>query len=117
VSLLYNPTARLVWAAGSAAVTAACVAADWRLREQTGSSFMAPSVVALDLSIVLGAVLGVAGSLWERYLFRHQREFLLAFHRAPLGERLRWVYQRRNLLLNGWCGPTTHRGGFSDNAS
>jgi hypothetical protein len=40
--------------------------------------------------------------LWEGYLLRNRREFLLAFHGAPFSERLKWKYQGRNLLLNGW---------------
>jgi hypothetical protein len=63
---------------------------------------MAPTPVALYQSIGLGAVLGLAGLLWERYMFGRQREFLLAFNRDSLRERLRWKYQRKNLLLSGW---------------
>ncbi len=67
-----------------------------------GQASLAPSAAALGLSVGLGAALGAAAALWERYLLRSWRGFLLAFHRAPLGERLRWRYQKTNLLLSGW---------------
>ena len=46
--------------------------------------------------------LGLVAMLWDWYKLRTRREFLLAFHHASLRERLRWKYQRPNLLLNGW---------------
>jgi hypothetical protein len=92
---------RLAWAALNAFGLAALLAVDW-LTRPSGQSFMAPSAGALWLSVGLGVALGAAGAAQERYLLRHRRDFLLAFARAPLRERLSWGLQRTNLWLGGW---------------
>jgi hypothetical protein len=119
MSVLYNPRWRLAWSAGTALAAAALLGADWLLR-RGGHAALAPSAAALWISVSLGAALGAAAALWERYLFGNRRGFLLAFHRAPLSERLRWRYQKTNLLVSGWLllavlaliGWCVHSGAF-----
>jgi len=101
MSILYNPRWRLAWSAGTAAAAAALVGIDWLLR-RGGHDGLAPSAAMLWLSLSLGAVLGAAAALWERHQLRNRRDFLLAFHRAPLRERLSWRYQKTNLIAGGW---------------
>lgn len=102
MTLLYNPRWRLAWCAGSVLAFTAIVGIDWLLRSAGGKTFMAPTTAALWLSVALGAILGALAALWERHLLHARRSHLLAFHRAPLGERLSWRLQKVNLLLSGW---------------
>jgi len=101
MNLLYNPGWRIAWSVGSAVVLVSFVAADWVWRSGS-QSFLAPSAAALWLSVALGLALGGMTALWERYLFLNQRDYLLAFLRASLWERLSWHHLKSNLLLNGW---------------
>src|SRR5947209_2469098 len=99
MSVLYNPRWRLAWSAGTA--VAAVLGIDWLLRQGSHPA-LAPSAATLWLSVALGATLGAAAALWEGYLLARRRDILLALHRAPLGERLTWRYQKMNLLAGGW---------------
>jgi hypothetical protein len=101
MSVQWNPRWRLTWFVGPAVCTAIFVGTDWLLRAW-GARGLAPTATDLWLSIGWGMALGLAGMLWEGYLLRHRREFLLAINRASLLERLKWKYQGPNLLLNGW---------------
>jgi hypothetical protein len=99
---LFSPNLRLAWAVGSAALLAAFLIGDWTARGQGWESFLAPTSGDLWLAVGLGALVGVTGCVWERYLLIHRRADQLAFHRAPLAERLGWRHQWPNLQQNGW---------------
>jgi hypothetical protein len=98
----WNPTWRLAWFVASAAGTALFLGIDWVLRAWSGHSALAPTAADLWLSVGWGLALGLVAMIWEWYLLRTRREFLLAFHQAPLRERLQWKYQGPNLLHSGW---------------
>jgi hypothetical protein len=85
-----------------AVATVLFVGLDWLLGDRAGQSFLAPRATDLWLSVALGMALGAATMLWERYQLRSQRGHLLAFHQAPLRDRLSWSFQRTNLLQGGW---------------
>jgi hypothetical protein len=102
MSVFWNPASRLAWFRMSAVGLAVFVVIDWLLRGWAGQPGLAPTVAQLWLSVAWGTVLGLAGMLWEGYLLRSRGERLLALHRTPLTERLKWKYQGPNLLLNGW---------------
>jgi hypothetical protein len=101
MSWTWNPRWRLTWFVASAVGTVFFVGLDWLLR-WSGHSALAPTVTNLWLSVGWGIALGLASMLWEGYLLRNRAAFLLAFHRAPLTERLKWKYQGPNLLMSGW---------------
>ena len=102
MSIFFNPRWRLAWSATSAVITALFVILDWVLRSLTGESPLAPSATDLGLLVGVGMALGLVGMRWESYLLRHRRVFLLAFHRAPLAERLKWKHLGPNLLMQCW---------------
>jgi hypothetical protein len=85
-----------------AVAAALFVGLDWLLGDRTGRSLLAPRAADLWLSVALGMALGAVSMLWERYQLRSQRGRLLAFHQAPLRDRLGWRFQRTNLLQGGW---------------
>ncbi len=92
----------LAWAAMNAIPVVVLVGLDWIAREESGSSFMAPSTNLLWVSIGLGALLGVATAAATRYATTSQRNFAAKFARLPYRERLRWTHQRLFLLYYGW---------------
>lgn len=98
----WNPAWRLAWCVVSAVGTVVFVAIDWMLREWAGLTGLAPTAVHLWVSVGAGMALGLVAMLWESYLLRNKREFLLSFHRTGFSERLQWKHQRKNLQLNGW---------------
>jgi hypothetical protein len=99
---LFSPNLRLAWSAASITLLAAFVAGDWAARARGWGSYLAPTAGDLWVAVGLGGLVGLTGCVWERFLLTSHRADQLAFHRAPLEERLRWRHQWRNLRQNGW---------------
>src|SRR5262245_24743558 len=102
MSLLSKRRGQQVYAAVSAAAVAVLVGVDWLLREDSGRSFMAPTVRLLWASIGWGAGLGVAMLAFCWLALPRDREFVAKMAPLPRRER-RWRSLRRTLLYNGWC--------------
>src|SRR4051794_11364351 len=99
---VFSPAVRLAFAVGCALGAALLVGADWSLRSTGIPSPFGPTAPRLWVSVGLGAVVGGLAGLWESYLLRRQRAFLLDFYLTPVRDRYCWRLQRKNLLLCGW---------------
>lgn len=98
---LFEPHVRLTLAGFCAFALAVVLLADGLARWERSPIFPV-TTGELWLAVGLGAAIGVAMAVTERFQLIRMRANIPAFQHAPPWERRQWKHLKWNLLLNGW---------------